>query len=165
MKEQSSIGVVPEPDGFRYDTVIKDGKPVHHGDYFSIQHPEMDHGRRAKIFAPFAALRGFEEEVASKETRYESKRDLDPDELYELNRKLNELYEATRNGRYVRHNPVRVSVEYYRVCEDPHNEAYGCKGEYITISGIVQRVDLEQQNLKIEDSVIPFSLIFRITAE
>jgi hypothetical protein len=165
MKEQSSIGVVPEPEGFRYDTVIKDGKPVHHGDFFSIRHPEMDHGRRAKIFAPFAALRGFEEEVASKETRYEPKRDLDPDELYELNHKLNVLYERTRNGRYARHNPVQACVEYYRVCEDPHNEAYGCKGEYITISGIVQRVDPEQQNLKIEDSVIPFSLIFRITAE
>jgi hypothetical protein len=29
----------------------------------------------------------------------------------------------------------------------------------------VQRVDPEQQNLKLEDTVIPFNLIFRIVTE
>ena len=52
------IGSVPAPAGFKYETVMRSGKPVHKGDYFSVRHPEMDRGRRAKIFAPFAALRG-----------------------------------------------------------------------------------------------------------
>lgn len=162
MTKQSEIGVIPKPDSFRYDTVLNSGKPSHHGDYFSIRHPKMSPGHRAKIFAPFAALRGFEEEVASKEVRYETKRELDPDELYELNHALNTLYLATRNGHAAKRNPVSASVEYYQVCEDPHNEVYGCKGEYLTLSGIVHRVDPEQQILIIDDSFIPFNLIYRI---
>lgn len=162
MTKPALIGSVPAPAGFKYDTVMQNGKPVHKGDYFSVRHPEMDRGRRAKIFAPFAALRGFEEEVASKETRYTEKKDLDPDELYELNNTLRTLYHASKNGHLLKQNPVHVSAEYYRVCDDPHNEAYGCKGEYITVTGAVRRVDPEHQLLVIDDSAIPFNLIFRI---
>ena len=162
MTKESEIGVVPKPEDFRYDSVLQNGKPEHHGDYFSIRHPLMSPGRRAKIFAPFAALRGFEEEVSSKEVRYEEKRDLDPDELYELNRILGELYSAVRNGHTARRNPVTASAEFYRVCEDPHSDAYGRLGEYITVTGTVHRVDPEQQLLVIEDTVIPFSLLSRI---
>ena len=36
----------------------------------------MDVGRRAKQFAPFAALRGLDETIRQQEIIYESKRDL-----------------------------------------------------------------------------------------
>ncbi len=150
-------------DPFKYEATIRRGKPIHNGDYFSIRHPSMDYGKRAKIFAPFAALKGFEEEVQSKEVRYERQRELDADELYELNKTLNILYERTQNGRRARQDPCRAKLTWFVPCEDTHNEAYHTKGLIRTVSGIVQRVDPAAQNLRIEDIVIPFSQIYTIT--
>ena len=53
------------PSSFRYRHVIEKGKPVHDkNDRFSIKHPPMDLLRRAKIFSPFDALKGFHDELS-----------------------------------------------------------------------------------------------------
>ena len=59
-----ALGELPMPPGFPYrDTFLK-GKPRHDRcDPFRARHPEMEHGRRAKIFAPFDALRGFSDRL------------------------------------------------------------------------------------------------------
>jgi len=60
------IGVMPMPDNFRYRTVYLKGKPQHDRfDAFRLRHPLMQRGRRAKIFAPFDALKGFGDALAS----------------------------------------------------------------------------------------------------
>lgn len=52
-------------DGFRYQKVYDKGKPVHEkNDNFYIKHPPMELSRRAKIFNPFDALRGFSDELS-----------------------------------------------------------------------------------------------------
>ena len=54
------VGFLPMPPDFKYREVFILGKPVHvPSDDFSLRHPAMDPGKRAKIFAPFDALRGF----------------------------------------------------------------------------------------------------------
>lgn len=56
------------PSSFRYKKVLEKGKPVHEkNDSFSIKHPAMDLSRRAKIFNPFDALKGFNDELARAE--------------------------------------------------------------------------------------------------
>ena len=53
------------PSSFRYRNVLEKGKPVHDKyDSFSIRHPAMDLSRRAKIFSPFDALKGFSDELS-----------------------------------------------------------------------------------------------------
>lgn len=53
------------PSSFRYRNVLEKGKPVHDKyDNFSIRHPAMDLSRRAKIFSPFDALKGFSDELS-----------------------------------------------------------------------------------------------------
>ncbi|MCR5357931.1 MAG: hypothetical protein K6E63_11080 [Lachnospiraceae bacterium] len=53
------------PSSFRYRNVLEKGKPVHDkNDSFSIKHPAMDLSRRAKIFNPFDALKGFGDELS-----------------------------------------------------------------------------------------------------
>ena len=53
------------PSSFRYRNVLEKGKPVHDkNDSFSIRHPAMDLSRRAKIFSPFDALKGFNDELS-----------------------------------------------------------------------------------------------------
>ena len=49
---------------FRYRHVLEKGKPVHKDDLLSIRHPAMPLSQRAKIFSPFAALKGYDEEIA-----------------------------------------------------------------------------------------------------
>ena len=57
----------------RYKKVYERGKPKHSPyDDFSIKHPAMDLSRRAKIFSPFDALKGFNEEIASTEQSFEA---------------------------------------------------------------------------------------------
>ena len=53
---------------FRYKHVLEKGKPIHDNDLFSIRHPAMPLSQRAKIFSPFAALKGYDEEIARAET-------------------------------------------------------------------------------------------------
>lgn len=55
---------------FKYQKVYDKGKPVHKNfDSFSIKHPPMDLSRRAKIFNPFDALKGFSEELSKTQTQ------------------------------------------------------------------------------------------------
>lgn len=51
-------------DSFRYSETYKAGRPVHERfDSFSLKHPSMDLSRRAKIFSPFDALKGFKDAI------------------------------------------------------------------------------------------------------
>lgn len=55
-----NISSIPRPPDFRYKKVEERGRPEHKKtDAFRIRHPQMNLGKRAKIFAPFDALRGF----------------------------------------------------------------------------------------------------------
>ena len=126
----------------------------------------MSQLNRAKIFAPFAALVGFDDRVRRKETIYVAKHEMDADEEWELNRRLNELHLQTANSRLARANRVRVSVEYFEICSDEENDAYLVKGQYKTITGIILEVDPHEQQLKLQRDEttlsIPFADIYRI---
>ncbi len=67
----SDRSIVEIPPSFRYRDVFLKGKPKHDNDIFSIKHPAMDLKRRAKIFSPFDALKGFNDELAKSEQRNE----------------------------------------------------------------------------------------------
>lgn len=150
----------------RYGDIIFQDRPVHEGDVFGRRHPRMSQLNRAKIFAPFAALVGFEERIRRKETVYVAKHELDADEEWDLNQTLFWLHCLTANSGLARVNRVPVSVEYFSVCEDEENDAYRVKGVYKTVSGIVLKVDRHEQRIVIQDGIdtleIPFSDIYRI---
>lgn len=97
----------------RYGNIIFLERPVHDGDLFSRRHPAMTRLNRAKIFAPFAALVGFDERVRRKEVAYVPKVELDADEEWELNRRLMILHKRTANSRLARANAVAVHCVVY----------------------------------------------------
>lgn len=150
----------------RYGNIIFQDRPVHEGDVFSRKHPKMSQLNRAKIFAPFAALVGFDERVRRKEVIYVAKHELDADEEWELNHALYDLHCLTANSRLARANRVYVSVEFFVVCTDAENEAYQVKGQYSTVTGIVLKVDQHERHIIIRSGadthVISFSDIYRI---
>lgn len=52
-----------KPSANNYDDIINLSRPEHNGDEFEARHPKMSRENRAKIFAPFAALKGYEEAI------------------------------------------------------------------------------------------------------
>ena len=152
------------PVGFKYSDVLKNGKPVHEKyDSFSLKHPPMDLGRRAKIFSPFDALKGFNDAVASKNIIYEEKHTLTEEETNFLSDSLSKLHALTKNAKATGKSAVRISVTYFEPCTDPFNEAYMTKGQYITITGLVYKIDSEISNtLRVDDKYIDFHKILSI---
>ncbi len=151
----------------RYGNIIFLERPVHDGDLFSRRHPAMTRLNRAKIFAPFAALVGFDERVRRKEIRYVPKVELDAEEEWELNQRLLILHELTANSKLARANAVVVKVDYFVICTDSENDAYMEKGQYLTVTGRVVKVDSHTQELTLmvdgAKQVIPFADIYQIT--
>ena len=133
----------------KYGNIIYLDRPVHNGDLFSRRHPKMTN--RAKIFAPFAALVGFEDRVRKKEIEYVARRELSEEEQSNLNKVLNRISRGDR-----------VSVKYFEICSDHESEAFGRLGQYKTVSGYVRWVDAVGQRLVLEDQVIDFGDLYRL---
>lgn len=67
-KEEKMLGFMSMPEGFRYQEIVRRGKPRHPiDDSFWQRHPQMKPEKRAKIFSPFDALKGLREEMESVE--------------------------------------------------------------------------------------------------
>ena len=153
------------PENFKYREVYLTGRPVHGVlDPFEQRHPKMDLGKRAKIFAPFSALRGFDGEVASKEVPYVEKAELSAEDAAVLSRRLQLLYQRTRNSRMVRSQPVTVTASFFVPCSDPNSSAYGLLGQYRTVTGVCRLVDPEERRvLRIDDTWISFDDLLRLS--
>ena len=133
----------------KYGNIIFQERPVHNGDLFSRRHPKMSN--RAKIFAPFAALVGFEDHIHRKEIEYMARRELDEEEELLLNAVLRRLARGDR-----------VTVKYFEVCYDHESEAFGRLGLYKTAGGCVRWVDAVGQVLYLEDRAIDFGDLYRL---
>ena len=159
-----AIGVMPMPANFRYRNVFLKGKPRHDRyDPFRIRHPEMPPAKRAKLFAPFDALRGFDFAILMKNEIYKNRVIMSPEDREELDRRLSILHNLTYNSRIARANRPQVTVTYYEPCSDVNSEAYGSQGQYKTITGICRKVDAEAtKTILIDDMRIPMEDIRKI---
>ena len=94
----------------------------------------MDVGRRAKQFAPFAALRGLDETIRQQEIIYEPKRDLSEEKKNELDMKLRILVYG-----------MKIQATYFQKSwKNP------LIGQYHTIMGTVKFFD-SSSYLRIDD--------------
>lgn len=153
-----TIGDIPMPTGFRYKKIYDRGKPHHEKtDSFRIRHPSMAVSKRAKIFAPFDALRGFNEAVAAKDELYENRRELSEEDLSDLNDKTALLCRLTSGGKKTERKKVQVSVTYFIPCTDINSDAYGVRGQYHTVTGTCMRIDPDvSRSILIDDRQIRF---------
>ena len=165
------LGYMPVPLDFKYMDAFLKGRPKHEKfDAFWRKHPMMDTGHRAKIFAPFDALKGFDENISSKEVQYADKADLDEGEQRELNHQLSILHGYTFNGRMARVNRIFITVEYFVPCADEYNYAFELgQGRYETAYGMVLNVDEVKETLRLRteigEATIDFSDILSITPD
>ena len=113
----------------------------------SRRHP-MDVGRRAKQFAPFAALRGLDETIRQQEIIYESKRDLSEEKKNELDMKLRILVYG-----------MKIQATYFQKSwKNP------LIWQYHTLSGTVEFFD-PSVHLRIDDTEIQIQDICDLTGD
>lgn len=157
------IGYMPHPAEFKYDDVLRHGKPVHAiNDSFAVKHPAMALGKRAKIFSPFDALKGFTEAVEAKDELYVERVELSEDECADLDKKITELQELVCNGSAARENNVTVTVTHFVPCNDADNDAYGYRGQYVETNGVLTEIDTVKKLIAVDNKRIDFDDILRL---
>ena len=112
------------------------------------KHPRMALQNRAKLFSPFAALRGYDEQLAEEKRRSERvpRRALTEEEMSALSDKL---IQVTRG--------MRLTVEYFQ--EDTAHPQSPAVGVYRTVTGRVEAIDPVFRTLKLGDVMVPFEEI------
>ena len=163
----SDLGTIPMPRDFKYRDIFLPGRPQHQKtDSFRSRHPAMPVGKRAKIFAPYDALKGFSDAVAAKNVAYESRRELSEEDRRRLDGQLAELRRRTAGGRRSRADLPPVTVTYFVPCADVFHEAYGSRGQYRTLTAPCLGLDTEvSRTLRLEGAVIRLADILRIEPE
>ncbi len=122
-----------------YDDIINMEYPLKTSD--TGKHPRMALEERAKIFCPFAALRGYEEAIAAKQRVVVPKAELSEEKKEELDRCLRQIKEALRQGGH----PV-VTVIYFE--REKGKEA---DGVYIKFTGKAVRLQESARLLQVVD--------------
>lgn len=98
---------------------------------------KMKQEERAKQFAPFAALKGFEEAIVAREKIIASPRFLDEDKKNELDRTVRQIKKG---------NIIRV--------------VYDNGEEFIELHGMLSRVDIDAGLIKVVNTKIFFKDIY-----
>ncbi|MBQ8001203.1 MAG: YolD-like family protein [Ruminococcus sp.] len=126
---------------------------IHLPHYTSKTRPRMSVYNRAAQFSPFAALTGYDEAVKETARFTDDKAELDEYQIEVINNKLNIALEKKDQ------NPV-LSITFFK----PDSRKKG--GEYITVSGIIKRIDETSHTVVLTDgSEIPIRLIYDINGE
>lgn len=108
------------------------------------RHPKMSVENRAKLFAPFSALRGFDIEILTKEQDrlLVSRVTLGADQQELIRDRLNDLQSGQR-----------VTVTHFVLVKELEGIPLG---EYVTQTGKVRRVDDFYQVLVLDSGVVAF---------
>ena len=93
--------------------------------------------QRAKQFAPFQSLKGFEDALKEKEKIYLSKKDVTVDKEIKINHILNNLKKDEK-----------ITVTYFN------------NGDYISIKGLFKRIDIYNQTITVDECKIPINDIW-----
>ncbi len=94
--------------------------------------PKMSMANRAKQFAPFDALKGFQEALRKKEKMPIPRKELADEKAEEINEKLKQL----TTGKL-------ITVVYYN------------DGEYIQLTGTVVKIEKNKRYLQMAEIIIP----------
>ena len=118
------------------------------------KHPRMTLQNRAKIFSPFAALRGYDEQLAEEKQRTErvTKRILTEEETSDLSDKLMQVTKG-----------MTITVRYF--VEDTAHPEVPAVGNYITLTGNVEAIDPVFRTLQIARVVVPFEDLVEICGD
>jgi len=125
----------------RYDDILHCTRPV------LAAHSPMPRAMRAKQFMPFAALKGYEEIIAERQTVYEPLAELDEEQRAALDSALFRLRDALGRGE----RPL-ITAEFFEISPG-HSDGFTAFGRYHTVTGTAEKISLEQHTLRISGRV------------
>ena len=119
----------------RYDDMLDLPRPV------SAKHPPMSRAERAAQFSPFKALTGYDDEVTEAARLTGGRIELDDASADMLNAKMQILRDEIQNH-------PQISITFFVP------DAKKAGGEYMTVEGIVRRIDDVDRNLYLMDGTV-----------
>jgi hypothetical protein len=138
----------------KYDDIIHMDYPLKSSD--RVKHPRMQVQDRAKIFAPFAALKGYEEAITAKQKIVVPRIELSEESKEYLDLQLGKIEQLLMNGQH----PI-ITVVYFQ--KNKENKEDG--GEYIQFMGMVAKLDQTSRILQIVDKRMRLVDIYGIEGE
>ncbi len=134
-------------DDFPYKDILYNKNPK------STKHPPLSIEQRAAQFSPFAALVGFDDEVAETARRTDRRIDLSESDIEELNRKLGYIKENIEKE-------FEVKITYFV----PDKRKSG--GAYLDKVGVISKIREFECDIVMSDGfVIPINEVFKIEGE
>ena len=133
-----------------YEDIINQDRP-------KSKRPPMDRAARAKIFMPFAALKGYEDALEEKQKCRVEKIELSEESKEELNRKIRELLLMLGNGE-------RPTVEITQFIPDKKasHEEKKALGQYVSKRGVLRKIDVFSGVIRLEEEEVALEDILKI---
>lgn len=119
--------------------------------------PHMPVADRAKIFQPFAALKGHEEQIKEKQKLVVEQKLLTEQRREELDAVLRKILKELEDG-----NRPEVSIVHFMKDEKASEAAGGCFGKYVETMGVVKKIDSLEEVFRIGEQCISIQDIFEI---
>ena len=118
------------------------------------KHPRMTLQNRAKIFSPFAALRGYDDQLAEEKQRSErvTKKILTEEEMADLSDKLMQVTKG-----------MTITIQYFN--EDTAYPETPAVGNYVTVTGKVDAIDPVFRTMQLNGAVIAFENLLDIKGD
>ncbi len=123
----------------------------------------MARENRAKIFAPFAALKGYGKAIAERQKITVAKAELAEDTKEELDLKIQILLDRLWNDDH----PV-VTLVYFNSRENSHTENEKCgeqEGQYIKVTGMLTKIDIPRLTIQIVNQTLSLGDIYSIESD
>lgn len=138
----------------KYDDIIHMEYPLKGSDI--IKHPRMKVEDRAKIFAPFAALKGYEEAIEAKQKIVVPRIELSEESKECLDLQLGKMERLLAMGQH----PIITAVYFHKdkVCNEDG-------GVYIQFTGMVAKLDKTSRILQIVEKRLWLDDIYNIEGE
>ncbi len=137
----------------KYDDIINLSRPK------SNRIP-MNRADRAKIFMPFAALKGYDDEILQQQKQTYEKIQLSEEEKEILDKKIKSLEEYTSKKK-----EVKVTIKYFQKDYVRSIEEGKEVGEYMELFGSVKKIDAIFGKIKIDENVIELKNVVDISGE
>lgn len=138
----------------KYDDIIHMDYPLKSSDV--IKHPRMKLEDRAKIFAPFAALKGYEEAITAKQKIVVPRIELSEESKEYLDLHLGKIDQLLMIGQH----PI-ITVVYFQKAKVNNIDG----GEYIQFTGLVAKLDRTSRILQIVEKRMRLEDIYSIEGE
>lgn len=137
----------------KYDDIIHLVRP-------KSDRPSMPVADRAKIFMPFAALKGYDDAIEETKKLTTQRIELTEEKKEELDRKLQRLNDMIALG-----EKPEVTITYFVVDKKVSLEEGEELGKYIDFSGAVTKVDLVFEQIRVMENIIHLSDVLEIEGE